>query len=462
MNYIIRLRLLLFISFLLLSCTTDDSSDYKELPSLEERQLAGGETTVFINTSNAYGTPAPNLSAADLALHLAGDLVFESVYVTPPNTVNGGLGPIFNNSSCISCHPKDGRAPFPTNLEARSGFFLRVSLPGVAANGGPVPVPGFGLQIQNQAVFGVQPEAKFRVTYTTITEEFADGTKVVLRKPQYSLEETYIPIPNSILLSPRIGSPVFGLGLLEAIPEQNILADVDATDANKDGIYGKANYVYDVVSKQTKLGRFGWKANTASLLEQCAAAFTNDMGITNYLFPRETGYGQSNGDDGLNAGLEVANSLVNAVTFYTQTLAVPASRFSADTQVRNGARIFEEIDCAKCHKPMQKTGPSAIKALAYQTFYPYTDLLLHDMGEGLADNRPDFMATGREWKTRPLWGIGFQYLVNGHTQFLHDGRAQNLTEAILWHGGEAQRAKDKFKQLSKQERDALLEFLNSL
>lgn len=461
MKYFSLLHVLLISTFFI-SCSSDDATPYEELPSLLDRQLAGGDTTVFINTSNAYGTPAPNLSAADLALHLTGDLTFESVYVTPPNKVNGGLGPIFNNSSCISCHPKDGRAPFPTNLNARSGFFMRVSLPGSTEHGGPVPVPGFGLQIQNQAVFGVEPEAQFQVTYSTIVEELADGTKITLRKPQYSLVESYIPIPANILLSPRIGSPVFGLGLLEAIPEEDILAQIDANDANQDGIYGKANYVYDVISKQTKLGRFGWKANTASLLEQCAAAFNNDMGITNYVFPYETGYGQTNGDDGLNAGIEVSNALVDAVTFYTQTLAVPASRFHDNQNVRNGARIFEEIDCAKCHVPKQKTGPSPIKALAYQTIYPYTDLLLHDMGEGLADNRPDFMATGREWKTRPLWGIGFQYLVNGHTQFLHDGRAANLTEAILWHGGEAQRAKDKFKQLSTKEREDLLAFLNSL
>ena len=461
MKYISLLTVLLFSSFFI-SCSSDDATPYEELPSLLDRQLAGGSTTVFINTSNAYGTPAPNLSGADLALHLTGDLTFESVYVTPPNKVNGGLGPIFNNSSCISCHPKDGRAPFPTNLNARSGFFMRVSLPGIADNGGPVPVPSFGLQIQNQAVFGVEPEAQFQVTYSTIVEELADGTKVTLRKPHYSLVESYIPIPANILLSPRIGSPVFGLGLLEAIPEEDILAQIDANDANQDGIYGKANYVYDVISKQTKLGRFGWKANTASLLEQCAAAFNNDMGITNYVFPYETGYGQTNGDDGLKAGIEVSNALVDAVTFYTQTLAVPASRFHDNQNVRNGARIFEEIDCAKCHIPKQKTGPSPIKALAYQTIYPYTDMLLHDMGEDLADGRPDFMATGREWKTRPLWGIGFQYLVNGHTQFLHDGRAANLTEAILWHGGEAQRAKDKFKQLSKKEREDLLAFLNSL
>lgn len=442
---------------LLTSCKSDDSAAYIELPILTDRLMAGGETTVLTNTSNAYGTPASNLVGGDLAQHLIGDQLFEAVYVTAPSKVNPGLGPLLNNSSCISCHPKDGRAPFPEDINARSGFFLRASIPGQTEYGGPIPVPGFGLQIQNHAIYGIQPEAKYKVAFSTITEVLADGTKVLLRKPEYSLIDTYMPIPSNILLSPRIGPPVFGLGLLEAIPEVDILSRIDATDKNKDGIYGKANYVYDVVSGQKKLGRFGWKANTATLVEQCAAAFVNDMGITNYLFPIE-----SSGSNHLHDEPEITKDIVDNVTFYTQTLAVPASRFHQKESVRRGAQLFEQVDCAKCHTPKQKTGYSAIKALAYQTIYPYTDMLLHDMGEDLSDNRSDFMATGREWKTRPLWGIGFQHLVNGHTQFLHDGRAQNLTEAILWHGGEAVQSKNKFKKLSKREREDLLDFLNSL
>ncbi len=451
----------IFTTLSLFSCKEDDNQ-YINLPELSDRVYAGGATTIFTNTSNAYSTPAPNLNSVDYDKHMAGDLIFESVYVTSPNNVNQGLGPIFNNSSCISCHPRDGRAAFPNDLDARSGFFLRASVPGINNNGGPIPVPGFGLQIQNQAIFGYQPEARFNVTYTEIVETLADGTKIILKKPHYSLVDTYISLPNNVLISPRIGSPVFGLGLLEVIPEQDILASQDLTDANGDGIYGKANMVYDITTGTTKLGRFGWKANTATLLEQCAGAFVHDMGITNYLFPSETGYNQSNGNDLLVDDPEIENDILDLVTFYTQTLAVPAPRNVESLTVRNGARIFEQIKCAVCHTPQQKTGYSPIDALAFQTFYPYTDMLLHDMGEELADNRPDFLASGREWKTRPLWGIGFQYLVNGHTHFLHDGRAKNITEAILWHGGEALYSKNEFKKLSTKDRNDLLTFLNSL
>lgn len=452
----------IFTTLVLFSSCKEDDGQYINLPELSDRVYAGGATTIFTNTSNAYSTPAPNLSSVDYDKHMTGDLIFESVYVTSPNNVNQGLGPIFNNSSCISCHPRDGRAAFPNDLDARSGFFLRASVPGINNNGGPIPVPGFGLQIQNQAIFGYQPEARFNVTYTEIVETLADGTKIILKKPHYSLVDTYISLPNNVLISPRIGSPVFGLGLLEAIPEQDILASQDLTDANGDGIYGKANMVYDITTGTTKLGRFGWKANTATLLEQCAGAFVHDMGITNYLFPIETGHNQSNGNDQLADDPEIENDILDLVTFYTQTLAVPAPRNVESLAVRNGARIFEQIKCAVCHTPQQKTGYSPIDALAFQTFYPYTDMLLHDMGEELADNRPDFLASGREWKTRPLWGIGFQYLVNGHTHFLHDGRAKNITEAILWHGGEALYSKNEFKKLSTKDRNDLLAFLNSL
>lgn len=455
-----KIYTLLLLSLSLYSCKDDAQVD--DLPNLYERKMAGGATTVITNSSNAYSFPANNLSPEELALHLEGDLIFESVFVSAPNNVNEGLGPIFNNSSCISCHPRDGRAAIPTDLSVRSGFFLRVSLPGVATNGGPVPVPDFGLQIQNHALFGYQPEAVFDVSYEYFHETLADGTNVEMRRPTYYLRQPYKPLPSNILISPRVGTPMFGLGLLELIPEQHILANADEHDTDGDGISGRPNWVYDAVSQQTKLGRFGWKANTATLLEQCAGAFVHDMGVTNPLFPIETGAGQSSGNDGRSDDPEIDDETLNAVTFYAQSLAVPASRFYDDREVRRGAKLFEQLQCAKCHIPKQMTGYSPVAALSYQTIYPYTDMLLHDMGEGLADHRPDFLANGREWKTRPLWGIGFQQLVNGHTQFLHDGRARNLTEAILWHGGEAQSSKEAFTKLSKNEREALLRFLNSL
>jgi len=456
--------LAILVTLTFISCAKDgvDQDDYVPLENLLERQLAGGETTIFSETSIAFSSPATNLEGADLDNHFTGDALFEEAFVTAPAEINGGLGPIFNNSTCISCHPKDGRPSFPTNINSLSGFFLRTSLPGTNEVGGPAYLPGFGTQIQNQAIFGYEPEAKFQVSYSNIVETLSDGTEIVLKKPTYSLIDPYIPVPAGALFSPRIGSPVFGLGLLEEIPAADLVASEDVNDTDGDGISGKLNYVYDVISKETIIGRFGWKANTATILEQCAAAYNHDMGITNVLFPIETGYGQTNGSDGLEDDPEIPMEKLEQIALYVQTLAVPAARNLEDEEVVNGAAIFERIDCAKCHTPKQKTGTSSITSLSNQTFYPYTDLLLHDMGADLADNRPDYLATGSEWKTRPLWGIGLTEVVNGHTQFLHDGRANNITEAILWHGGEAESSKENFKDLSVNDRGNLLRFLNSL
>lgn len=463
MDSLIKYLSIAVFATLFISCSDNDSEEiYEDLPSLEERLLAGGQTTVFLTSSNSFSTPAPYLNGTDLTDHLEGDVDFESVFVTAPASINQGLGTIFNNSSCVSCHPRDGRPSFPVNINARSGFFLRVSLPGALANGSPIPVPGFGTQIQNQAIFGYQPEGKFQVTYADIVETLADGTKITLKKPTYSLIDTYIPFPGNALLSPRIGSPVFGLGLLEAIPESNIIQNQDINDFNGDGISGKANYVFDAVSGTTKIGRFGWKANTATILEQCAGAYNGDMGITSYLKPIETGFGQSNGEDGFGDDPELADNILHTVALYCKTLAVPAPRNITDKDVRRGAKIFEQLECAKCHIPKMQTGSYTITALANQTIFPYSDLLLHDMGDDLADNRPDFLASGNEWKTRPLWGIGLTNVVNNHTNFLHDGRAKNITEAILWHGGEALNSKNNFKQLSTKDRNDLLKFINSL
>jgi CxxC motif-containing protein (DUF1111 family) len=462
-NY--RLILLLSITFIFGSCSNDDILDdsvYEDLPDLSERLNAGGGTTVFLSSSNAFSTPSTGLSGQDLEDHFFGDAQFEAAFVTAPASINGGIGPIFSNTSCVSCHPKDGRSAFPTNLNALSGFLMRISLPGVGVNGEPVSVSGFGTQIQNQAIFGYQAEAKLQVSFTNMTEILSDGTQIELKKPSYSLFDTYVSLPSNALFSPRLAPPVFGLGLIEAITDANILASQDINDANGDGISGKANLVYDVVSGQTKVGKFGWKANTATILEQCAAAYNNDMGITSYLLSQETGYQQTNGNDGLGDDPEITKEILEKVATYCKTLGVPAPRSLSSESVRKGAKIFERLECANCHTPKQKSGYSPIVSISNQTFFPYSDMLLHDMGDDLADNRPDFIATGNEWKTRPLWGIGLTQVVNGHSNFLHDGRAKNITEAILWHGGEAKKSKDKFKQLSTKDRNDLLNFINSL
>jgi CxxC motif-containing protein (DUF1111 family) len=455
--------LLLSLVFFAISCSDDDSIDTGtsiEYPDISERLYSGGATTIFSASSQAYGWPSPGLSATEAYDHDRGDRFFNISFITAPAPLYGGLGPVYNNVSCIACHPNDGRANFPeANINALSGFFLRISVPGTDAHGGPNPAPGFGGQVQHQAIFGYVPEAKYKVTYTDISEVLADGTVVTLRKPHYSLVDPYMPLPAGVMLSPRIGMPVFGVGLLEGIPEADILARQDILDADGDGISGKANYVWDEVSKSKKLGRFGWKANNPTILVQTIGAFHGDMSITSSPYRlNEASYA----DDGLGDDPEIDKRTLDLVDLYCRTLAVPAPRNITDASVKKGASVFEEINCSKCHVPQQKTGNNPIAVLSYQTFYPYTDMLLHDMGEDLADGRPDFLADGNEWKTRPLWGIGLTQMVNGHTRFLHDGRARNLTEAILWHGGEAEDSKNKFKALSTDKRETLLTFLNSL
>ena len=454
-----------FVIVSLISCSNNENDfedGYITLPDLQERLYAGGETTIFLTSSNSFSTPADNLSGNELETHLTGDFQFEAAFVTAPAEINGGIGPIFNNSSCVSCHPKDGRSSFPSDINSLSGFFLRTSLPGIAEDGGPVAVPNYGLQIQNQAIFGYEPEGRFSVTFTPIIEKLADGTQVTLQKPTYAVIDTYADFPSNAMTSPRLAPPVFGLGLLEAIPEAEILMYQDINDLDGDGITGKANYVYNPVSDAIELGRFGWKANTATILEQCAGAYSGDMGITTYLLQKETGDGQVNGNDGLGDDPEISQEILDQVVFYCKTLGVPAPRDLENESVKKGAQIFESIGCAACHVPSMTTGYNTIAAISNQKFFAYTDMLLHDMGDELGDNRSDFLADGNEWKTRPLWGIGLTKVVNGHTDFLHDGRAKNITEAILWHGGEGMTSKNKFKELSTGDRAVLLKFIDAL
>ena len=442
------------------------SNDLLGSPAIDDpkKALSGGETTVFDATSHAFSTPAPNLSAEGLAEHLAGDREFEAVFVTVPAEVNPGLGPVYNNISCINCHARDGRGRAPTSGEKFTSMLFRVSLPNPNSDGtgAPVPVPGFGTQLNNRAIYGVSPEGEVRINYTEGQITTNDGTIVHLRTPKYALVDPYQPLPDEFELSPRVAPGVFGLGLLEAVPEATILALADEADENGDGISGKANFVWDVQKNGLSLGRFGWKANQPTLLQQVASAYNDDMGVTTSLLPSENSNGQPQ-HDGLSDDPELSDEILEAVTFYVQTLAVPARRDLDDPVVQRGEQLFELAGCSDCHIPTLHTGVLPdVPAVSNQTIYPYTDLLLHDMGPGLADNRPDFLADGSEWRTPPLWGIGLIKTVNGHTNLLHDGRARGLLEAILWHGGEADASREAVQGMSASERDALIAFLESL
>ena len=457
--------LTLLLAILLTACDSESPVAVESTPVFSTNELSGGQTTVFDASSHAFSIPAPNLSASALEKHLEGDVEFEAVFVTAPAVVNPGLGPIYNNVSCINCHSRDGRGRPPDADEGLVSLLFRLSLPKTedAMDGKPpIPVPGFGTQLNNRAIVNASPEGKVKIDYTEQTLTTEDGTRVHLRYPNYTFTETYQPLPKEVEVSPRVAPVVFGLGLLEAIPENVILAYADEADADGDGISGKPNYVWDVVLQRYNLGRFGWKANQPTLLQQVAAAYHDDMGITTSLFRTENSAGQPQ----LTAHSEtpeVSNEILDVVTFYVQTLAVPARRNVDDPQVKHGEQLFAKAQCASCHIPTLRTGVLVgVPSVSNQTIQPFTDMLLHDMGPELADNRPDFRASGREWRTPPLWGIGLVKRVNGHTNFLHDGRARDLMEAILWHGGEAEASRKTVEQMSKVEREALIAFLESL
>ena len=453
--YIVVLAICLPMVFIMCS----KPSDFAE--SGYDTRLSGGAATVFDETAGAFGHELPFLNSNDLHIHGLGDEAVGKTFVTAPAPVNSGLGPIFSNVSCVSCHHNDGKGN-PTAGLVNSSLLIRLSMIGTDEHGGPNPIPGFGGQLQDVAIFGRQPEAKVDISYTEQSIILADGSTVTLRKPTYNLINPYIPLPAGYMISPRMAPPFLGLGLLQNIPEQTILSFADENDVNGDGISGRPNYVWDATLHKNTLGRFGLKANTATISTQVAAAYQQDMGITSYIFPKESSYGQLQ-SDGLNDDPELPDSILNAAIFYIKTLAVPARRLVTDALALKGEQIFMQAKCGSCHIPTMQTGVDVtLKAVSNQRIHPYTDLLLHDMGPGLADNRPDFLASGTEWKTPALWGIGLFPKTNGTPFYLHDGRARSLMEAILWHGGEAEAAKNNVLQLSSSERAALIKFLNSL
>jgi CxxC motif-containing protein (DUF1111 family) len=446
------------VLLILLSCKEEINNPVTP-PLLDQAEMySGGATTSFIFSSQAFSNPASNLSMNTLEKHLEGDLNFEQNFVKAPAQYNSGLGPIFNNVSCINCHISDGRGRPPLGSEALETMLIRISIDGTDPHGGPNPVPGFGGQLQDKSVFGFEPEGSVIISYTESQGNYPDGTSYSLRKPVYQLIGQ---VPSSVNISPRVAPFVFGLGLLEAISENDILLNADEYDSDGDGISGKPNYVWDDKNQSIMLGRFGWKANQPNLYQQSAAAYVNDIGITNPLYQLENCHDNAVCDT-LNDDPEITDEILKSVELYVQTLAVPGRRDFDDANIIAGKELFNSIGCAGCHTPEFTTGNHPVSELANQRIFPYTDLLLHDMGDELADNRTDFRADGKEWRTPPLWGIGLVSVVNGHTNFLHDGRARNLEEAILWHSGEAEQSKEKFMLLNSLDRNRLLAFLNSL
>ncbi|WP_340150883.1 di-heme oxidoredictase family protein [uncultured Sneathiella sp.] len=429
----------------------------------------GGETTQPTRGKNSFALPAANINRDQLRIFFFGNKLFNTNWVIAPASVKtlDGLGPTFNRVSCSGCHLRDGRGQPP---EKRGDEFLsmlfRLSIPGKNQHGGPNPHPVYGDQLNDRANPSIPAEGKVIIDILEHPGEFSDGTPYSLAEPTYHFTDlAFGPLGPDIMVSPRVAPAVFGLGLLEAIPEADLQALADPDDANNDGISGRLNHVWDETDKSIHIGRFGWKSNAASLRHQNAAAALGDIGITTNFFPEQNCPPAQNECQEVPLGEEpeLSDTFLDKLTLYTQTLAVPARRDVTDENVLAGEELFHEAGCATCHVPTFVTGTHPdLNLLSNQKIHPFTDLLLHDMGDELADGRPDFKATGREWRTAPLWGIGLVQSVNKHSRFLHDGRARSIEEAILWHGGEAENAKESFRNMEISKRMQLLAFLNSL
>lgn len=429
--------------------------------------LSGGSSSVMDTTREAYSRPSPALNLERLPEFFKGRALFRQSWVIPPaeEIEIAGLGPLYNRISCAACHLKNARGKPPDGPDDDAGgLLIRLSVPGRSENGGPRPHPVYGDQLQNHGIPGVAEEGKVSIEYEEFAVTLADGETVFLRKPKIVLSELrYGPLGDDVLTSARVGPAVFGLGLLEAVSDETLL-DLERR-CKRDGIVGHVNRVWDAVGGRVAIGRFGHKANMPNLPQQIAGAFLGDMGITSPSSPEENCSAMQKDCRMAPSARrpELTPEQFDAVVLYVRSLAVPARRNPDDPEVVRGESLFREIGCNECHiETLQTAGFAPLPELSNQTIHPYTDLLVHDMGEGLADRRPDFQAGPREWRTAPLWGIGLAASIAEHTTFLHDGRARNVLEAVLWHGGEAGIARDRVKGLGKSDRQALLRFIESL
>jgi CxxC motif-containing protein (DUF1111 family) len=462
---------------------TTPTGDFSKAEPFEIKQ-GGAGTSQHGADRNAFSHFAPNISFAEEQDFKLGNALFTKLWVSSPSSTQAsdGLGPLFNARTCQSCHVKDGRGHPPEGDRDATSMFLRLARAPATPDEQDrlerlevmsLPDPVYGGQLQDQAVPGLFAEGRMVIRYEEQAVTLAGGETVMLRKPTYSVAELgYGPLDPSTTLSPRIANPMIGLGLIEAVAEEDILTLADPEDQNRDGISGKAARARDHRTGEIRLGRFGWKAQNANVRDQSANAFAGDIGISTPDDPRHFGdctaaqaacLASATGVQARLGDTEAPDPVLDLVTFYAKTLAPPARRDVSDAEVLRGKQLFYESGCIACHRPKFVTSRKADnKAQAFQLIWPYSDFLLHDMGKGLADGQAVGDATASEWRTPPLWGIGLTKTVNGHSFFLHDGRARSLTEAILWHGGEAEAARTAFAAANPEDRKALITFLESL
>jgi len=453
---------LVVAALLATACSGSDpakSSPKETAPDFLIERL-GGSTSAREFRGRPFNQSARSLTNVEFRRFGTGAIVFDEFF-----TVDRGLGPTFNEDSCLSCHLDGVVFKDHTEDDPGPGLLLRLSVPGTDAHGGPKPEPAYGLQLQTSKVVGATAEGRLDVEWEYRSGRYPDGTAYELRVPTFVVSDLAgPPLADDVMTSARIAPPMTGLGLLEAIPVASLEAAADPDDLDGDGISGRLNMVWDRRSQSMTVGRFGWKAGQPTVHQQSVGALHDDMGITTPDVP-DTCANQGSlcsVEPGADAVPDMNATDLDDQVFYNRTIAVPIARNLDDQAVVRGANRFVDVGCASCHTTTQRSGDDPVKGLADQTFHPFTDLLLHDMGEGLADDRPEFGASGREWRTAPLWALGRRAEVTEFSSFLHDGRARSFEEAVLWHGGEATAARTAFMALTKRQRDDLLAFLAAL
>ena len=458
-------------------------SDFSKAENFEAMS-AGAATSIAPVNQDSFSQPAANITFEEEQSFRLGNALFRKLWVSAPSSTQAsdGLGPLYNARACQTCHFRDGRGHPPEGSADATSMFLRLARgPHSEAEKRAIaahdilnfPDPIYGRQLQDSAVPGLPAEGRMVISYKEEPVTLRGGETVSLRRPSYSVADLgYGPLGADTTLSPRVTQAMMGLGLIEAIHPDDILAHADPDDRDGDGVSGRAAIVRDPATGKTVLGRFGWKAQSATVRQQSADAFSADIGISTPASKASHGdctaaqaacLAMPNGVQARLGDTEAPDPVLGLVTFYAENLAVPARRKASFSETLAGKKVFYETGCIACHVPKFVTRRDAAnKAHAFQLIWPYSDFLLHDMGDGLADGQSVGEASGKEWRTPPLWGIGLTRTVSGHTFFLHDGRARNLTEAILWHGGEGQKARDRFADLEKADRQALITFLESL
>ncbi len=449
----------------------------------------GGDTTVALGPNASLVLPAANLDDDTKARFYAGKALATQPWVRAPTLTDArdGLGPVYNARSCLACHVKGGRGPTASEGDPPPlAALVRLSLPGRGPHGGPIPEPVYGAQLQPQSTSlhhqlrgkpgaeayrdqGPPPEGQVVIRWTPVPFAYPDGQTVELRSPQLELRDLgYGALHPDTRLGLRHAPSMAGVGLLELVDQADLDRIADPDDRDADGISGRVNMVWDPESKTPRPGRFGLKANQPSVRVQVAAALHGDMGISSPVFPQQPCTAQQSrcldaptGNDA--NGHEISEELLQLMVLFNMSIGVPARRKPDHPMVVRGQALFGDAGCAGCHTPHFVTGSDpSYPHLSNQDIWPYTDLLLHDMGPGLADDREDHLASGSEWRTPPLWSAGLARAMHDPVGFLHDGRARSLEEAILWHDAEARSSRDRFAALAVDDRRALVAFVRSL